>query len=77
MAALVVSINGYGGTRVACYVRYSMPQELHVPSKEELRVHTETDVERVGTRADADTERLAEEDPESVEERRRSAYRLT
>ena len=46
-------------------------------SKEELRVHTETDAERVGTRADADTERLAEEDPESAEERRRSAYRLT
>ena len=46
-------------------------------TKEELRVHPETDVERVGTRADADSERLAEEDPESAEERRRSAYRLT
>lgn len=46
-------------------------------STEELRVHTETDVERVGTAADADTERLTEEDPESAEERRRSAYRLT
>jgi hypothetical protein len=44
---------------------------------EELRVHTETDAERVGTQADADTERLAEEDSESAEERRRSAYRLT
>ena len=44
---------------------------------EELRVHGETDVERIGTRADADTERLAEEDVESAEERRRSAYRLT
>ena len=43
---------------------------------EELRVHTETDAERVGTRADEDTERLAEEDAESAEERRRSAYRL-
>ena len=37
----------------------------------------ETDVERLGTRADADTERLAEEDVESAEERRRNAYRLT
>ena len=46
-------------------------------SREELRVHTETDVDRVGTQADADTDRLAEEDPESAEERRRSAYRLT
>jgi len=46
-------------------------------SREELRVHTETDVERVGTQADTDTDRLAEEDPESAEERRRSAYRLT
>jgi hypothetical protein len=46
-------------------------------STEEPRVHTETDAERVGTRADADTERLAEEDCESAEERRRSAYRLT
>ena len=46
-------------------------------STEELRVHGETDVERIGTRADADTERLAEEDWESAEERRRSAYRLT
>jgi hypothetical protein len=44
---------------------------------EELRVHTETDAERVGTQADADTERLAEEDSESAEERRRSDYRLT
>jgi hypothetical protein len=44
---------------------------------EELRVHTETDAERVGTRADADTERCAEEDCETAEERRRSAYRLT
>jgi vacuolar-type H+-ATPase subunit E/Vma4 len=44
---------------------------------EELRVHGQTDVERIGTRADADTERLAEEDVESAEERRRSAYRLT
>ena len=44
---------------------------------EELRVHTETDAERVGTRADEDTERLAEEDTETAEERRRSAYRLT
>ena len=46
-------------------------------STEELRVHTETDVEGVGARADADTERLAEDDVESAEERRRSAYRLT
>jgi hypothetical protein len=46
-------------------------------SIEELRVHTETDAERVGTRADVNTERLTEEDPESAEERRRSAYRLT
>jgi hypothetical protein len=44
---------------------------------EELRVHIETDVERIGARADADTERLAEEDFESAEERRRNAYRLT
>jgi hypothetical protein len=44
---------------------------------EELRVHCETDAERIGTRADADTERLAEEDFESAEERRRSAYRLS
>ena len=46
-------------------------------SREELRVHTETDMERVGTQADTDTDRLAEDDPESAEERRRSAYRLT
>ena len=45
--------------------------------REELRVHVETDAERVGTRADADTERLAEEEAESAEERRRGAYRLT
>jgi len=44
---------------------------------EELRVHSETDVERIGTQADVDTERLAEEDVESAEEWRRSAYRLT
>ena len=44
---------------------------------EELRVHGETDVERIGTQADVDTERLAEEDVESAEEWRRSAYRLT
>ena len=44
---------------------------------EELRFHCETDAERLGTRADADTERLAEEDIESAEERRRNAYRLT
>ena len=44
---------------------------------EELRVHIETDAERVGTQADEDTERLVEEDAESAEERRRSAYRLT
>jgi hypothetical protein len=44
---------------------------------EELRIHTETDAERVGKQADADTERLADEDSESAEERRRSAYRLT
>jgi hypothetical protein len=54
-----------------------MLQELPVISKEELRVHTETDADGVGTQADADTERLAEEDIESAEERRRSAYRLT
>jgi hypothetical protein len=46
-------------------------------STEELRVHTETDAERVGKQGDADTERYAEEDDESAEERRRSAYRLT
>ncbi len=46
-------------------------------STEELRVHAETDGERIGKQADADTERLAEEDFESAEERRRSAYRLT
>jgi hypothetical protein len=46
-------------------------------SNEELRVHTETDVDGVGARADEDTERLAEADVESAEERRRSAYRLT
>ena len=46
-------------------------------TSDELRVHTETDAERVGTRADEDTERLAEEECESAEERRRSAYRLT
>ena len=46
-------------------------------STEELRVHTETDVEGVGAGADADTARLAEDDVESAEERRRSAYRLT
>ena len=46
-------------------------------AREELRVHGETDVERIGTRADADTERLAEDESESAEERRRSAYRLT
>jgi hypothetical protein len=46
-------------------------------SIEELRVHTETDVDGVGRQADADTDRLAEEDVESAEERRRSAYRLT
>lgn len=34
-------------------------------------------MERVGTQADADTDRLTEEAPESAEERRRSAYRLT
>ena len=44
---------------------------------QELRVHSETDVERIGALADADTERLAEEDLESAEEVRRSAYRLT
>ena len=44
---------------------------------EELRVHTETDAEGVGKRADEDTERLTEEECESAEERRRSAYRLT
>jgi hypothetical protein len=49
----------------------------HLISTEELRVHCETDAEGVGTRADADTERLAEQDWESAEERRRSAYRLT
>jgi hypothetical protein len=46
-------------------------------STEELRVHCETDAEGLGTRADEDTERLAEQDWESAEERRRSAYRLT
>jgi len=46
-------------------------------STEELRVHTETDVDGVGARADEDTERLSEEDVESAEERRRSAYRLS
>ena len=46
-------------------------------SNEELRIHTETDVDGVGARADEDTARLAEEDVESAEERRRSAYRLT
>ena len=45
--------------------------------REELRVHSETDVERMGARADADTERLAEEIQETAEERRRNAYRLT
>jgi len=45
--------------------------------REELRVHTETDVERIGTQADVDTERLAEETSETAEERRRNAYRLT
>ena len=45
--------------------------------REELRVHGETDVERIGTRADADTERLVEAAWESAEEKRRSAYRLT
>ncbi|MBM4443126.1 MAG: hypothetical protein FJ027_22165 [Candidatus Rokubacteria bacterium] len=49
----------------------------HVRSTDELRVHTETDAEGLGTRADEDTERLAEDDVESAEERRRSAYRLT
>ena len=44
---------------------------------EELRVHTETDADRVGAVADEDTERLADENAESAEERRRSAYRLT
>jgi hypothetical protein len=44
---------------------------------EDLRVHTESDAERVGTRADEDTERLSDEEPETAEERRRSAYRLT
>ena len=55
------------------------PAQEEEPSMytEELRVHAETDVERIGTRADADTERLAEEDFDSAEERRRSAYRLT
>jgi hypothetical protein len=46
-------------------------------STEELRVHTDVDVDGVGGRADVDTEHLAEEDVESAEERRRSAYRLT
>jgi hypothetical protein len=46
-------------------------------SIEELRVHTETDVDGVGARADEDTERLPEENVESAEERRRSAYRLS
>ena len=46
-------------------------------SIEELRVHTETDVDGVGARADEDTERLSEEDVESAEDRRRSAYRLS
>jgi len=50
---------------------------MSMKSKEELRVHIETDVERVGTQADTDTDRLAEDDSESAEERRRSAYRLT
>ena len=40
-------------------------------------VRLETDAERVGTQADADTERLSDEETESAEERRRSAYRLT
>jgi hypothetical protein len=44
---------------------------------DELRVHGETDAEGIGAQADADTERLAEDDVESAEERRRSAYRLT
>lgn len=46
-------------------------------SPEELRVHGETDAEGLGVQADVDTERLAEDDVESAEERRRSAYRLT
>ena len=46
-------------------------------STEELRVHGETDAEGIGARADADTDRLVEEDAESAEERRRSAYRLS
>ena len=50
---------------------------MSMKSNEELRVHIETDVERVGTQADTDTDRLAEDDSESAEERRRSAYRLT
>ena len=50
---------------------------MPVMFREELRVHSETDVERIGTRADVDTERLAEETAETAEERRRSAYRLT
>jgi hypothetical protein len=46
-------------------------------SPEELRIHGETDAEQIGARGDADTERLADDDAESAEERRRSAYRLT
>ena len=74
----VSTARGVGPMCWAGVRRGKIHEESHTAMAiEELRVHTETDVERVGKRADEDSERLAEEDCESAEERRRSAYRLT
>lgn len=62
---------------MALALHFVSPMSTPTLSSEELRIHTETDAEKIGTRADEDTARNAEEDPESAEERRRSAYRLT